>query len=300
MSDLETSSVLLEPSGLEEQEININIVSSNNIWSTNSKEGQQPDSSGPVPVSGKDKDIRDVENLAFLVAKNTDGHFDIEKVFPPDDRIQITSTSSWPWCVQGHMVMTFPNGKRYIGSGTMVQRHHVLTAGHCVYSRDDGGWAKEVAFYAGQNGNKLPFGVARATRLLSVKGWSENNNSDFDMGMLVLSDNIGDRTGYFGIITGPDSILDKYRVNITGYPGDKGGQQMWTMADTITAISAERFYYRIDTYGGQSGSCAWSEWSGHTGYKAGGIHTTGEATANGATRISRAKFDRIVSWMKDY
>lgn len=254
-----------------------------------------------LPTGFLNSDTQEAMQLQSEAVESVgDGRYQSEIVFLPDDRIRITATTQWPWTVQGHIRMRFPNGKSYIGSGTMVNRHHVLTAGHCIYSRDDGGWATSVSFEPARNGNERPFGTHFATRLLSVRGWTDQAKSDYDVGMLVLSNDVGAQTGWNGIITGPDAILNQYRVNVTGFPGDKGGQQMWTHADAISAVASERFYYRIDTYGGQSGSGVWSTWDGHSGNKVCGIHTTGSPSGNGATRISRPKFDRIVDWMSSY
>jgi len=198
--------------------------------------------------------------------------------------------------------MRFPNGKVYIGSGTMVGKRHVLTAGHCVYSKDDGGWATSVQFNAAQNEDKQPFGTVYASRLLSVNGWTSNSDREYDMGMLILkSDDIGAKTGWFGIITIPnDRELVRKRVNVTGYPGDKGGRQMWTHEDAVKSLTTEQIFYDIDTMGGQSGSGVWSKFEGHTGEKVACIHTSGAYSGNGATRISRPKFDRLVDWMQAY
>lgn len=233
-----------------------------------------------------------------------DGHLYLhqpEVIIGPDDRVRVNNTSAWPYTVQGHMIMKFPNGKVYIGSGTMVSKHHVLTAGHCVYSKDDGGWATSVQFNAAQNDSSMPFGSVYATRLLSVTGWTSNGDSAYDMGMLILQSDLGTKTGWFGIITIPnDAELIRKRVNVTGYPGDKGGEQMWTHADAIKSLTPENAYYDIDTMGGQSGSGVWSTFDGYSGEKVACIHTSGASTGNGSTRISRSKYDRIVDWMQSY
>ncbi|MDB5578168.1 MAG: protease, family [Bradyrhizobium sp.] len=230
-----------------------------------------------------------------------DGRYFLPRVIiGADDRTQVAVPAAWPFAVQGHLQMTFPNGQRYIGSGTMIGRHHVITAGHCVYSSADGGWATQMTFEAARNGNNRPFGTQSAIRLMSVTGWTQQGSSDFDMGMLILDSDVGDRTGYMGVITGPDTMLQRYRVNVTGYPGDKGGTTLWTHADVIKAVAAERIGYDIDTMGGQSGSGVWSSWAGHQGEKVCAIHTTGAASGNGGTRISRGKFDRIVDWLTNY
>lgn len=261
----------------------------------------------PTPVTGFADVLRsETECVPNENCKSTDSGktlflYQPEVIHGPDDRVRVTNTRSWPYTVQGHMIMRFPNGKVYIGSGTMVSKHHVLTAGHCVYSKDDGGWATSIQFNAAQNDGTLPFGSIYASRLLSVTGWTSNNDRAYDMGMLILQSDLGAQTGWFGIITIPnDGELIRKRVNVTGYPGDKGGQQMWTHADAVKSLTPENAYYDIDTMGGQSGSGVWSTFAGHTGEKVACIHTSGASSGNGSTRISRPKFDRIVDWMQNY
>ncbi len=265
-------------------------------------EETETDATNPTPVSGFAESMEGLEVLDGNAepSEEDDGRYMLEVIIGPDNRVRVANPSPWPWRVHGHLEMKFPNGKRYIGSGTMVSKHHVLTAGHCVYSRRDGGWATSIAFQAARNDGSTPFGSVHATRLLSVKGWTSSNNTNYDMGMLILSSNLGNRTGWKGIITGPNNILNRHRVNVSGYPGDKGGLQMWTMADVIKSVQSERVFYDIDTMGGQSGSGVWSKWSGHQGEKVCAIHTTGSTSGNGATRISRPKFDRIVDWFSRY
>ena len=170
--------------------------------------GIESDSANPEPVSGY------AEQREFAASLEEDELMPVrdgpqmipEVVIGPDDRVQVTTPTAWPYAVTGHLQMIFPNGRRYIGSGTMVGRHHVLTAGHCVYSRADGGWAKQISFEAARNGNVRPFGTQSAIRLLSVEGWTSAEATEFDMGMLILDGDVGDRTGYMGVITGPAAI----------------------------------------------------------------------------------------------
>jgi glutamyl endopeptidase len=274
-------------------------------------DGAEVSGDNPTPVEGfatfaESEAISEFDQVGTPVLTE-DGRYRLEMpdvaeaVIGTDERVRVTVTNAWPWRVQGHMEMQFPNGKWFIGSGTLVNRHHVLTAGHCVYSKSDGGWATTVRFYPGQNETTLPFGGFTAVRLLSVTAWTGNQDSDWDMGMLILGTDAGNQAGWFGVVTfGSDSSLQNAQVNVTGYPGDKGGRQMWTMADVVTRLTPERFFYKIDTAGGQSGSGVWGVFPGQQGEKVAGIHTTGSSSENGATRISRGKFDRIVQWFHDY
>jgi len=289
---------------------NIIIDSADGVSTTNSFVPTSIESAlsqNPKPVSGyadsfrSDKDLS--PKLLSLASLDDAGRFrhQPEVIIGPDDRERVSNPQVWPYCVHGHMIMRFPNGKVYIGTGTMVNRHHVITAGHCVFSKEDGGWATSVQFNAAQNDASLPFGSASATRLLSVKGWTDGGDRAYDFGMLVLGSEVGQNTGWYGLITvGNDSQLHSKRVNVSGYPGDKGGQQMWAHADVIKSVAAENFYYDIDTMGGQSGSGVWSLFDGFQGEKVAGVHTTGAASGNGATRISRWKFDLIVNWFQQY
>lgn len=221
-----------------------------------------------------------------------------EVIIGRDDRKRISNTTSWPYLTHGHMVMKFPNNKVYIGSGTIVNKHHVITAGHCVYSKKDGGWAKSVMFYPAQNDNNLPFGGIPVVQLWSVKGWTDRLDTNWDFGMLILNQDIYKKTGHLGLIAHRDHRkLLRHRVNVTGYPGDKGGKQMWTHADIIKSTSSQIVIYNIDTMGGQSGSGVWSKFDNYKPYHVCAIHATGHSSGNGATRISMPLFDSIVKIM---
>jgi hypothetical protein len=73
----------------------------------------------------------------------------------------ITSVG-YPYSAVVHIFTTFPDGTTVQGSGTMMGPTHVLTAGHCLYSAGDVGFARQVRVYAEQIGNSAPFGVASA------------------------------------------------------------------------------------------------------------------------------------------
>lgn len=50
-----------------------------------------------------------------------------------DNRERVTPTTSYPWSAIVKLYMTWGTDI-YIGSGAMIDKNHVLTAGHCVYS----------------------------------------------------------------------------------------------------------------------------------------------------------------------
>jgi len=72
-----------------------------------------------------------------------------ENVIPPDDRVRIEDTTVYPYSSICKLIIYAPNGYVYVGTGFLVgsadgHGYHVLTAGHCVYGPDMGGWAVAI------------------------------------------------------------------------------------------------------------------------------------------------------------
>ena len=211
-----------------------------------------------------------------------------------DNRVRVANTTAWPNSVHGHCIITYPDNQVYIGSGTMVNRHHVITAGHVVFDRAHGGWAKTIQFNAAQNDGTLPYGPAFATRLFSFKGWTDSGNRDYDTGMLILSTDLGNRTGWMGLITTGD--LNGHQVTVSGYPGDKGGQQQWAATGPIVGVSDHQITYNDYTKGGDSGAGVYGVWAGFNLEHVCADHVAGpNGIPNTGSRLSRDKYDRIVN-----
>jgi glutamyl endopeptidase len=214
----------------------------------------------------------------------------------PDNRVRITNTTAWPNRVHGHCIITYPDKKQYIGSGTMVNKHHVLTAGHVVFSKANGGWATSVQFNAAQNDSTLPFGSAFATYLFSFKGWTDSGLRDYDTGMLILNRDLGNQTGWMGLITTGDGNLSNHQITVAGYPGDKGGQQLWAATAPIVSVAAFQIGYNAYTKGGDSGAGVYGLWQGINGEHVCADHVAGpNGIPNTGSRLAKNKFDRIVN-----
>jgi V8-like Glu-specific endopeptidase len=213
-----------------------------------------------------------------------------------DNRVRITNTTTWPYSVHGHVIITFPDGKQYIGSGTVVNKHHVLTAGHVVFSKSNGGWATSVQFNAAQNDATLPYGSAFASRLFSFKGWTDSQLRDYDTGMLILNRDLGNQTGWMGLITTSDANLSNHQITVAGYPGDKGGQQLWAATAPIVSVADHQIGYNAYTKGGDSGAGVYGVWTGFNLEHVCADHVAGpNGIPNTGSRLARDKFDRIVN-----
>jgi glutamyl endopeptidase len=219
-----------------------------------------------------------------------------EVIIGPDNRVRINPTTAYPWRAICALKITAQDGSKWIGTGWLVGPRTVITAGHCVYMHDHGGWPRSVEVIPGANDATRPYGSAIATTFRSVNGWINSKNSDFDYGAIILPENSrpGDRTGWFGLSVKNDGFLKNAVLNLSGYPGDKGGNQQWFMSFKTKSVSARRITYDIDTMGGQSGSPVWIYLNGQR--YAVGIHTNGHSSGNSATRLVTAVYNNLIAW----
>lgn len=220
-----------------------------------------------------------------------------ETVQGVDDRKRITKMGRVPWRMISQLIMTFPNGARARGTGWFISPGTVMTAGHCVYSQRNGGWATNVEVIPGMNGRQRPFGTAQSDRFRSVKGWINDRKATHDYGAIILpeSQHLGARTGWFGFSRLSDRALKNLLANNSGYPGDKSFGTQWYNAGRITKVEKRQLHYMLDTAGGQSGSPTW-RYSSRTGKRlAIGIHAYGGAS-NKSTRITKSVFANMKSW----
>ncbi len=222
-----------------------------------------------------------------------------ETVHGPDNRIQITNTSAYPWRVHASLLVTARDGSRWIGTGWFIGPHTLATAGHVVYIKNSGvpgrdGWVRSIQVMPGRNGGSLPYGSVTTSNLRTVSGWASSGNPDYDYGAIILPSDLGSRTGWFGFAAWSDATLLASTVNISGYPGDKPSGTQWYHWNRVASVSSRRVYYDIDTYGGQSGCAVYRIVNG--GRYGVAVHAYGGAVTNSGTRITKPVFDNFVTW----
>ncbi|MCT2588502.1 trypsin-like peptidase domain-containing protein [Streptomyces sp. N2-109] len=195
-------------------------------------------------------------------------------VFLPDTRTVIYDTS-YPWRTCGRVVV--PGGS---GSGVMVGRRHMVTASHVVPWRADGS-ADWMTFTPMQYDTSAPFGSAHVTRIYF---WQRVNGADgissneaaFDYAVCVLSNPLGDTTGWMGSAHDYVSAWNgrAYWSHI-GYPGDIGsslrpvytanGVMDSAVNETFAGRNGLRVMHRNDIFPGQSGGPYFGWWTGEVG-----------------------------------
>jgi V8-like Glu-specific endopeptidase len=178
-----------------------------------------------------------------------------------DDR-KIYNDTRYPWGCACKIITNSGTG-----SGVIVGPRHVLTASHVVdWSR--GGVGTVEVHRAGAS-------VSAITAISKVWYWTKVSPTkvgytevDEDYAVLITSDRIGDRFGWFGVRTYNSSWDDEpYWYNI-GYPGDIAGQQ-FPIFQKKKELDEDEFDYgaarsmttTADTFKGQSGSPIFGFWS---------------------------------------
>lgn len=219
-------------------------------------------------------------------------------VIGDDDRVEVTNTEAYPWRCICSLRMQAQDGANFIGTGWLVSPRLVLTAGHCVFFHNHGGWPSRIEVMPGRRADDMPFGMAVATEFRSVSGWTGDRDREFDYGAILLpaDSRFGDQLGWFGYAVRSDEALDGATLNLSGYPGDKPAGTQWFHARTVQEAGERVITYQIDTFGGQSGSPVWQFMSDGSRYGV-GIHTNGSLSGNSATRITGEVFDNIMDWV---
>ena len=227
----------------------------------------------------------------------------LEVIIGTDDRVRVTNNELYPWRCICSLLITANTGAQYIGTGWLVSPRLLLTAGHCVFMSDEGGWVTQIEVIPGRDGTERPFGSAISREFRSVSGWTQDNDSDYDYGAIMLpaDQRFGEQLGWFGYASRADDYLNSLTLNLAGYPGDGGkapnqvdGTQ-WYHSRNVKEVLDRQITYEIDTYGGQSGAPVWEMASDGSRYGV-AIHTWGTSVNNGGTRITGDVFDNVVLW----
>ncbi|GEM_PF-2282816 len=185
-------------------------------------------------------------------------------------------------------------------SAVLIGDNYALTAGHCIYNADLGGWAADVEVIPAYNDGDYPFGSAWATDLLSWAGWTQYGDLDHDMGVIRLDSPIGNLTKWYGI--GYTDNLTRYQDHIfhnPGYPATDpyNGEFMYYWYGNFDNITEYVLSFNKEAYGGQSGSGAIIDYRGH-GYTV-AVLSHGDQFQTGDTRITSTKYNDILEWMNE-
>lgn len=176
-----------------------------------------------------------------------------------DHRRRIVETDLMPWRMICALRTLSPSGALATGTGWLAGPRTIITAGHFVHHRDfHGGWADLIEVSAGRNGPETPFSQFNATQFTALDRWVSDADPEFNIGCVQLDQPLGDLVGWFGVASPTASELEAARVNIGGYPTDRGkGAEQYFQANRIRRAGDRSISLDLDIVGAQSGAPVW-------------------------------------------
>jgi V8-like Glu-specific endopeptidase len=190
-----------------------------------------------------------------------------------------------PYATMGKVWAYFPDGTVGRGSGTMISRHHMLTAAHVVYQGDHGGMAYQIKFEPQRYGAIPKYTAYGSIPLTYVPNTFKQNNpgvaTNFvsDYALVNLDRPIGQVTGWMDV-EAYDSYLQTYPqpsgsfplLNIAGYPGDRPNPgstavpketALYVSGGEVDQVTSDflRFEPEDECTGGTFGYCLGADWA---------------------------------------
>ncbi|MFN8677835.1 MAG: trypsin-like serine protease [Thermomicrobiales bacterium] len=244
-------------------------------------------------------EARWIKPAAQQSQQTVEGRRILESVIDRDDRVQVPITDVMPWSTVCALRITAQSGLKFVGTGCLVSARLVLTAGHCVFDTEQGGWPKFIEVIPGCNEGYQPAGSCFSSEFRTVRGWMEMESSTHDYGAIVLPQNcrFGDVQGFLGVAEISRDLILRTELTLTGYPLDKPRGTQWTQTKSPGSLNGRTLTYAIDTEGGQSGSPLWCFAGGERYVVA--IHTSGGAGRNFAVKIDNEVFRNILLWIRE-
>jgi len=209
------------------------------------------------------------------------------------------------------------NASYFVCSGGMQDAEVVLTAGHCVYKRDndstgnDFGFANRIWVYPGWDGNGLTlgnpdvlqnYGWAVSSGLGAFTGWTQDGNFDWDIGLVRVTRSVGMLTGWYSWRFG--GACDTLFYNNPSFPSEGCGQaglhngrDMYNWNGNFDSCPGNQM--RIDTTAG----CFTALWGGQSGsnvYDIDGNNRFAHGVASNSNRTTVGNYAKMWEGFKDY
>jgi Ca2+-binding RTX toxin-like protein len=158
--------------------------------------------------------------------------------------LDLNQRNTQPYSDIGLIKTTWSDGSSTLGTCSLVGRNDILTAGHCVFNPDEGGWATGFEFYFGVDYNATTGSFDSWVPNLSFSKWSANawtsqiytdaNNktmlqseAQFDVALIGIDTPIGDQLGWLGLAPSYNGSQSAIAV---GYPTGSTGMMMESVA----------------------------------------------------------------------
>lgn len=142
--------------------------------------------------------------LSFVFSLSTNAAASTRSIIGADNRTVITNTTSAPYRMVGKLRTTYvANGvkKTYGGTAFLISNSMIMTAAHCLYSKQYGNPVK-VTFTPGETGTKAPYGTVTVKKIVLSDNYKSNPTMANDYAVAILDKPIGGGQGNLFLIWG--------------------------------------------------------------------------------------------------
>lgn len=137
------------------------------------------------------------------------------------------------------------------GTGAMIGRRGLVTAGHNLYCHTHGVGLKYCNFYFGARGaNSCWYEYSGHFTYRVYDNFKNGYNAENDIGYVVFDAPVGDQTGWFGWITGYDNDVDMEFMNLLNYDSRRHVQNVYDIGYIRNSKQIYWYGYISGTEGG--------------------------------------------------
>jgi len=128
----------------------------------------------------------------------------------------VEDLGEFPYAIVGKLRLGFPRGS-FAGSGWVIGRRCIITAGHCVFDRRAGGWANRIQFLP-QYRSGQSLGTWTVVKQTALREFVESDDLRFDLAACILDRDIAPLTGMAGYAL--NRPIPDGKLLALGYPAE--------------------------------------------------------------------------------
>ncbi len=171
----------------------------------------------------------------------------------------VADTTAWPYRATCKIFLHISDGQAKEATGVLIDAKTILTAGHVVNAPGGLSWSTIDRVIPAYNNGATPFTETGAYQLYSWTAWTDGDDYDHDMGVIVLHEPLGALTGWLGYGSNADcGFFTGDTFYSPGYPYVDAPYNGCCMYERYGSFDwcDERLCFSNDPFHGLSGSGA--------------------------------------------